>query len=48
MSIGNISICQSVFKYLSLYDNCLYLQDSYITQFDFMNYALAKLVVAWL
>ena len=27
--------------------NCLYLHDSYITKFDFMNYAFAKLVVAW-
>ena len=27
--------------------NCLYLQDSYKTKFDFMNYAFAKLVVAW-
>ena len=26
----------------------LYLHDSYITKFDFMNYDLAKLVVAWL
>ena len=25
-----------------------YLQDSYITKFDFMNYAFAKLVLAWL
>ena len=28
--------------------NCLYLHDSYITKFDFVNYAFAKLVVAWL
>ena len=28
--------------------NCLYLHDSYITKFDFMNYAFAKLVLAWL
>ena len=26
---------------------CLYLHDSYLTNFDFMNYAFAKLVVAW-
>ena len=26
--------------------NCLYLHDSYITIFDFMNYAFAKLVVS--
>ena len=28
--------------------NCLYLHDSYITKFDFMNYAFAKLEVAQL
>ena len=28
--------------------NCLYLQDSYISKFDFMNYLYANLVVAWL
>ena len=28
--------------------NCLYSHDSYITKFDFMNYAFAKLVLAWL
>ena len=28
-------------------ENCLYLHDSYITKFDFMSYALVKLVVAW-
>ena len=27
--------------------NCLYLHDSYITKFDFMIYAFAKLVVEW-
>ena len=27
--------------------NCLYLHDSYINKFDFINYAFAKLVVAW-
>ena len=43
----NISNCQSVLKYLSLYiANCLYLHDSYITKFDFMNYAFAKLLLA--
>ena len=26
---------------------CLYLHDSYIIKFDFMNYAFARLVVAW-
>ena len=28
--------------------NCLYLHDSYITNLDFVNYAFAKFVVAWL
>ena len=28
--------------------NCLYLHDSYITKFDFVNYAFANLIVAWL
>ena len=27
--------------------NRLYFHDRYITKFDFINYALAKLVVAW-
>ena len=27
-------------------ENCLYLHDSYITKFDFMNYAFAKLQLA--
>ena len=26
----------------------IYLHNSYVTKFDFMNYAFAKLVVAWL
>ena len=26
--------------------NCLYLHDRYITRFDFMNYAFAKLLLA--
>ena len=26
---------------------CLFLHDSYTIKFDFMNYALAKLEVAW-
>ena len=28
--------------------NWLYLHDSYITKFNFMNYAFAKLVLVWL
>ena len=28
--------------------NCLYLHDSYITEFDYMNYAFAKKVLALL
>ena len=49
MSIGFVS-----FKHLKLPistkipANCLYLHDSYITKFDFMNYAFAKLVLAQL
>ena len=43
----NISNCQSVLKYLSLYDKLLYLHDSFITKFDFMNYDFAKLEVPW-
>ena len=50
MSIGfpllNIPNCQSVVN-LSLYGIFLYLHDSYITKFDFMNYFLANLVVTW-
>ena len=43
----------SYFKHLKLpisikMANCLYLHDSYITKFDFMSYAFAKLAVAWL
>ena len=43
----NISNCQLVLKYLSLYGNLfilkkLYLHDSYITKFDFMNYAFGS------
>ena len=42
----------SSFKQLNLpisikIPNCFYLHDSYITKFDFINYAFAKLVVAW-
>ena len=42
----------SSFKHLKLLisikmANCLCLHDSYISKFDFMNYAFAKLVVAW-
>ena len=28
--------------------NCLYLHDSYISEFEFMNYLFAYLLVAWL
>ena len=28
--------------------NCLYLEDSYISEIDYMNYLFANLVVAWL
>ena len=43
----NLSNCQSVLKYLSLNCKLLNLHDSYIIKFDFMNYAFAKLAVAW-
>ena len=48
MSIGFAS-----FKHLKLpisikIAKCSYLHDSFITKFDFMNYAFAKLVLAWL
>ena len=29
-------------------ENCIYLHDSYITEFDFENFAFANFVVAWL
>ena len=32
----------------TIWQIALYLHDSYITKFDFMNYAFAKLVLAWL
>ena len=28
--------------------SCLYLHDSYISKFEFMNYLFANLLVAWL
>ena len=31
-----------------LQKNCLYLHDSYISKFEFMNYHYANLLVAWL
>ena len=44
----NISNCQSVLKYLSLYGKLfIFTWQLYITKFDFMKYAFAKLVVAW-
>ena len=47
VSLLNISNCQSVLKYLSLkITSCSYLHDSYITKFDFMNYAFAQLLLA--
>ena len=30
------------------FENCLYLQDSYISRFVLMNYLFANLLVAWL
>ena len=45
----NISNCQSVLKYRSINSIFfyIYMTASYLTKFDFMNYAFAKLVVAW-
>ena len=44
----NILNCQSVLNTCHYMGNYLYLYDSYIiTKFDFMNYAFAKLVIAW-
>ena len=39
-----ISMYENTCHYMT---NCLYLHGSYITKFDFMNYALAELVDAW-
>ena len=44
----NISNCQSVLNTCHYMETCLYLQYSYTTNFDFMNYAFAKLVITWL
>ena len=44
----NISNCQSVLITCHYMAYCLYLHGSYITKFDFMKYAFANLVVAWL
>ena len=39
--------CQSVLKFPSLYWNCLYLHDSYISKFEFIKYLFANLLVGW-
>ena len=39
----NISNCLSVITMA----NCLYLENRYITKFDFVNYAFANFVVVW-
>ena len=46
----NIPNCQSVLEFLECLStaNCLYLHDSYISKFEFMNYLFANLLVAWL
>ena len=42
------SNCLSVLNTCHYMAHCLYfICDSYTTKFDFMNYAFAKLVVAW-
>ena len=33
---------------VTLLQNCLYLHDSYISKFEFMNYLFANLLVTWL
>ena len=43
----NIANCQSVLNTSNYMANCLYLPDSYITKFDFMNYDFVKPVIAW-
>ena len=48
LPIVNISNCQSVLNTCHYTTNCLYLYDSYISKFEFMNYIFANLVVAWL
>ena len=42
---SNLSITPRTCHYMV---NCLYLHDSYTTNFAFMDYAFAKMVVAWL
>ena len=37
----------SQLKYLSLYGKLFIIHDSYIAKFDYMNFAFAKLDVAW-
>ena len=43
-----IQNCQSVLKFLSLYRKLLYLHDSYISKFQFINLLFANLLAAWL
>ena len=48
LSSLNISNCLSVLNTCHYMANCLYLHDSYMTKFDFMDYAFVKLEVALL
>ena len=53
MSIGfasfrHLKLPLSIKIPVTIIANRFYLHDSYLTKFDFMNYAFAKLVVAWL
>ena len=48
MSIGHLKLPISNKILVTIWQNCLYRHDSFITKFDFVNYAFAKLVVAWL
>ena len=42
----NISNWQSVLNTCHYVANCLYIHDSYIGKFEFINYAFAKLLLA--
>ena len=47
-SLNYLKLPMSIKIPVTIWQIALYLHDSYITKFDFMNYAFAKLVLAWL
>ena len=47
-SLKHLKLQISIKIPVTIWLNCLYLHGSHITKFDFMNYAFAKQVVAWL